>query len=97
MKKERRDTLMTAVEGTKEISVLCSEIAINLARLLEFTEEERDIKIINELMGKTSKITKHCVCIAAICKTVADGKSGVKSVGKTIRKITNGEIKMINE
>lgn len=87
MKKERRDTLMAAVEGAKEISLLCSEIAINLARLLEFTEEERDMKIINELMRKTSKISKHCVCITAICKTVADGKSGVKNVGKTMDKI----------
>ena len=93
MKKERRDTLMTAVVGTKEISVLCSEIALNLARLLEFTEEERSTRIIEELMGKTSKISKHCICIAAICKTVADGKSGIESVGKTMDKILKEEMK----
>ena len=92
MKKKRRDTLMAAVEGTKEISLLCSEIALNLARLLEFTEEERSTKIIEELMGKTSKISKHCICITAICKTVADGKSGVKSVGKTMNEILKEEM-----
>ena len=87
MKKERRDTLMAAVEGTKEISVLCSEIAFNLARLMEFVEDERSTKIIEELAEKTSKITKHCVCITAICKTVADGKSGIENVGKVMDKI----------
>jgi len=93
MKKEKRDTLMAAVEGTKEISLLCSEITINLARLLEFTEEERSTRIIEELMRKTSKISKHCICITAICKTVADGKSGVESVGKTMKKILKEEMK----
>lgn len=101
MNKEKRDTLMTATYGLKEISHLCIEMGFDFKRLIEFVEDERSLKIIKELVEKTREISNHCVSVAAICETVADGKSGLESVQKTIDKMMlNGEIKeikMINE
>ena len=99
MKKDKRDTLMVAVIGTKEISKLCAEMNFDLKRLLEFVEEERSTKIIEELMEKAGEIAKNCIGIAAVCKTITDGKSGIESVNKTIDKMfDDGEVKiMLND
>lgn len=98
MKKDKRDTLMAATYGLKEISHLCIEMGFDFKRLIEFVEDERSLKIIKGLLEKTNEISKHCISIAAICETVADGKSGLESVQKMIDKMMlNGEIKIINE
>ena len=97
MKKEAKETLMTAIMGTKEISHLCIEMGFDLKRLMEFVEDEKSTKIIEKLMEKMGKIPEYCISITAICKTVADGKSGIKSVEETMDKmVLNGEIKTIN-
>ena len=98
MKKDKRDTLMTATYGLEEISHLCIEMSFDFKRLAEFVEDERSLKIIKELIEKTAEISKRCIPIAAICETVASGKSGRESVQKTMNKMMlNGEIKIINE
>lgn len=98
MEKEAKERLMAAVEGAKEISHFCVEMGFDFERLIEFAEDERSLKIIKKLIKNTHEISIHCVSIAVICKTVADGKLDPESVQKTIVKmILNGEIKIINE
>ena len=97
MEKDKRDTLMVATVGLKEISHLYIEMGFDFKRLIEFVEDERELKIIKELMKKTGEISEYCVTVAAICETVANGKSGLESVKKTAEKMMlNEEIKIIN-
>lgn len=91
MKKEKRETLMSAIAGTQMIAELSEEMTFGFERLLEFIEDERSVKIIEELIEKLDEISKYNAAINAICGVIANGGSSIEDVKIMIIERLSGE------